>query len=142
MIVMAASILGFRAVGALGVEQLADWQAATRYGLAVMFLFTGGSHFIGVRQDLIRMVPPSLPMPGALVTLTGLLELAGAMGLVLPALQRAAAYCLIALLVAMFPANVHAARADLEVAGRSATPLKYRLPMQLTWIGLLWWSVQ
>jgi uncharacterized membrane protein len=46
---------------------------------------------------------------------------------------------LIALLVGMFPANVHAAREGLMVAGRRATPVLWRLPLQLFWIGALWW---
>ena len=44
---------------------------------------------------------------------------------------------LAALLTAMFPANVHAARAGLSVGGRRAMPLRFRLPLQLFWIGLL-----
>jgi uncharacterized membrane protein len=51
----------------------------------------------------------------------------------------AAAYGLIALLVAMFPANVHAAREGLMIAGRRAAPLVWRLPLQLFWIAALWW---
>jgi uncharacterized membrane protein len=43
------------------------------------------------------------------------------------------------LLMAMFPANVHAAREGLMVAGRRATPLVWRLPLQLFWIAALWW---
>jgi uncharacterized membrane protein len=51
-----------------------------------------------------------------------------------------AAVCgLIALLVAMFPANVHAARQGLSIAGRRATPLPWRVPLQLFWIAALWW---
>jgi uncharacterized membrane protein len=41
--------------------------------------------------------------------------------------------------MAMFPANVHAAREGLMVAGRRATPLVWRLPLQLFWIAALWW---
>jgi uncharacterized membrane protein len=80
-----------------------------------------------------------LPYPGLLVTLTGVLQLAGAIGLLIPRLASLAAYCLMALLVAMFPANVYAASAGLEIAGREATPLIWRLPLQLLWIAALWW---
>ncbi|NGN62797.1 hypothetical protein G5C51_02625 [Streptomyces sp. A7024] len=45
-----------------------------------------------------------------LVTLTGILELAGAVGVLIPATARVTAACLIALMVAMYPANVSAAR--------------------------------
>ena len=72
-----------------------------------------------------------------LVTLTGVLELMGAIGLLLPSTAIAAAYGLISLLVLMFPANVHAGRAGLVIAGRHATPLIWRLPLQVFWIGAL-----
>lgn len=79
-----------------------------------MFTFTGISHFgvFGIRDDLVAMVPSALPMPGLLVTVTGLLELAGAIGLLLPRVWPFAAAGLTALLVAMFPANVVKALED------------------------------
>jgi uncharacterized membrane protein len=74
-----------------------------------MFVLTGMAHFIGLRAELISMVPPALPNPGLLVTITGLLELAGAVGLLLPRTAPWAAGGLTALLVGLFPANVYAA---------------------------------
>jgi len=140
--VMLASILIARGVGALGWQFLDDWQAATRAGLAVMFVFTGVAHFNRTRPDLVRMVPPQFPHPSALVTLTGIAEFAGAFGLLLPSLARWAAYGLILLLMAMFPANIYAARMGHAIAGRPHTPLVIRSPLQLFWIVLLWWSVR
>jgi uncharacterized membrane protein len=105
-----------------------------------MFVFTAGSHFHPrTRPDLIRMVPTSLPAPALLVTATGVLELLGAIGLLVPWTRTAAASALVALLVAMFPANVHAARGALVIAGRRAMPLVWRVPLQLFWIAALWW---
>ncbi|MGH7548086.1 MAG: hypothetical protein ACREMM_07920 [Gemmatimonadales bacterium] len=69
--VMLAGILAARGAGALGVAPLDDWQAATRAGLALMFVFTGVAHFTRTREALVCMVPPQLPSAGALVTLTG-----------------------------------------------------------------------
>jgi len=104
-----------------------------------MFVFTAGSHFHPrTRADLVRMVPARLPAPALLVTATGVLELAGAVGLMVPRALPAAAYGLIVLLVAMLPANIHAAREVLIVAGRRAMPLLWRLPLQLFWIVALW----
>lgn len=137
--VMLGAILGARAAGAVSVEPLDSWQASTRVGLALMFMFTGVAHFNRTRDELIQMVPPQLPYPAALVTLTGAAELLGAMGLLLPATSRWAAIGLAVLLALMFPANIHAARSRLSVAGRPATPLALRLPIQLIWIGLLCW---
>jgi uncharacterized membrane protein len=113
---------------------------ALRFALAVMFGFTALSHFLPrTRPDLIRMVPSVFPAPGLLVSLTGVLELAGAIGLLLPPLARVAALALAVLLVALFPANIHAARSGLPVAGRAAMPLRFRLPLQLFWIACLLW---
>ena len=139
--VMIVGIAAARVVGAMGWRALDDWQIATQIGLALMFVFTGVAHFSSTRLDLVRMVPPQLPYPSLLVTLTGIAELAGAIGLVVPALARSAAYALIALLVAMFPANLYAAKIGHRIAGRPHTRLALRLPLQLLWIALLWWSV-
>jgi uncharacterized membrane protein len=139
--VMLAAILLARLLGATAVPALATWEAATRAGLAVMFFFTAAAHFTRTRADLIRMVLPVLPRPDILVTLTGVLELAGATGLLVPATARGAAFGLIALLVAMLPANIHAARSGGTLRGKSVTPLAIRAPLQLLWIALLAWSI-
>jgi uncharacterized membrane protein len=138
--VMVVAILVARGVGALAWLPIESWQSATRAGLAVMLVFATTAHFNRTREDLIRMVPPQFPNPSALVTLTGLAELAGAIGLLMPRMARWAAYGLIVLLVALFPANIHAARRGLTIRGRAATRLVVRLPLQLLWMGLLWWS--
>ena len=116
------------------------WPGAVRIGLVAMFLFTAGSHFSGLKYDLAAMIPP--PLTGALwvIYLTGVLEAAGAIGLLIPSLRRAAAWGLIALLTAMFPANVYAAMSGLTLGGNPATPLLFRTPLQVLWIALLWWS--
>jgi uncharacterized membrane protein len=141
LVVMVVAWLLFRGLGATGRFRAAGTTVgALRFALAVMFMFTSVSHFLpAIRGDLVRMVPPFLPLPEVLVSLTGLLELAGAVGLLIPTTTTAAAYGLLALLVAMFPANVYAATTGLEIGGEAATPLVWRLPLQLLWIGGLWW---
>ena len=141
LLVMLAGWLIARTMGATSVWAAADsWSVALRIGLAAMFVFTAASHFHPrTRPDLVRMVPTSLPAPALRVTATGVLEVLGAIGLLVPQALPAAAYGLIALLVAMFPANVRAAREELMIAGRRATPLIWRLPLQLFWIAALWW---
>jgi uncharacterized membrane protein len=142
LIVLFGSWLIFRGIGALGVPALAAWQDSARYALAVMFVFTGVGHFTKLRHDFARMVPRMFPSPMALVYITGVLELLGAAGLLLPKFRAVAGLCLIALLVAMFPANMRAAFNHMEVAGRAATPLWLRAPIQLLFIGLLLWSTR
>ena len=141
LIVMVAGWILFRLLGAAGVlDAASSWSGALRFALAVMFVFTALAHFLPrTRPDLVRMVPSAFPAPGHLVTVTGILEFLGAAGLVLPALTRTSAYALMLLLVALFPANIHAARKNLPVGGRPAMPLSFRLPLQLFWIGALWW---
>ena len=100
-----------RVAGLLGVGYLAGWTAAIAVGLAAMFVVTGIAHFAPpMRRDLIAIVPPRLPAAGLLVSVTGVLELLGAAGLLLPATRTAAAVCLLLLMLAMFPANVYASR--------------------------------
>jgi uncharacterized membrane protein len=137
---MVAAILLARLLGSAGLLTTASWAVATRVGMAMMFLFTGSAHFAKTRADLIRMVPPSFPNPALLVTLTGVAEMAGAVGLLVPTLARWAAAGLMLLLVAMFPANIHAARGGVTIRGRAASPLVLRLPLQVLWLLLLWWS--
>ena len=100
-----------RGVGLLGVDYVDSWPRAIAVGLAAMFVLTGVAHFVNpLRRDMIAIVPPRLPAPGALVTVTGVLELAGAIGLLYPPTRAAAAISLFLLMLAMFPANVYAAK--------------------------------
>lgn len=140
VIVLLVSWLCFRATGAIGVPSMASWASSVPYALAVMFIFTGIAHFTKMKQDLVQMVPGMFPRPELVVYVTGALEFAGAAGLLFPRLREAAAFALIVLLICMFPANVKAAKDRLNLGGRPATPLWLRVPMQLLFIGLLWWS--
>jgi uncharacterized membrane protein len=114
MIVIATLVLGTlgaRLVGWLSVDYVDGWPQSIAVGLAAMFVLTGVAHFVPpMRRDMIAIVPPPLPAPGALVTITGALELVGAAGLLYPPTRIAAAACLFLLMLIMFPANVYAAR--------------------------------
>src|SRR3954471_12986849 len=114
IITLILGTLGARLVGPLGPE---SWDYVDRgpqaipVGLAAMFVMTGVAHFVpGMRRDMIAIVPPRLPASGLLVTITGVLELVGAVGLLYPLTRLAAAVCLFMLMLAMFPANVYASR--------------------------------
>jgi uncharacterized membrane protein len=140
--VLFVSWVTFRGMGALGVAVFSSWQASARYALAIMFLFTGSFHFDSMKHDLARMVPDIFPQPLSVVYATGVLEILGGAGLLFPQFHRAAAFCLIALLVAMFPANVKGALEQITVRGHKAIALWLRTPMQILFIGLLWWSAR
>ncbi|MBB5154919.1 DoxX family protein [Saccharopolyspora phatthalungensis] len=116
LIILLVVTLVLLVAGAAGVRRLRPWSVAVRGGLAAMFVATGIAHFVGMRAELISMVPPGLPAPGLLVTVTGVLELAGAAGLLWHRTAPWAAGGLALMLVAMFPANVHAALAGILTA--------------------------
>jgi len=99
-----------------------------------MFLFTASAHWGKRRVDLIAMVPPAIPRPDLMVTLTGVLEILGAVGLLIPTTAKAAAACLMVLLIALFPANIRAAREKLTIGGKPATPLLLRTLLQVIFI--------
>ncbi|MFD2349684.1 hypothetical protein ACFSTC_10365 [Nonomuraea ferruginea] len=79
--------------------------------------------FIALTGGFVAMIPSSFPRPALLVTLTGVLELAGAVGLLFAPVAPYAAIGLALLMIAMFPANVSAARRGLTLAGKPVTPL-------------------
>ncbi len=138
--VLFGSWVALRAVGALGVEALASWHTSARFALVVMFVFTGIAHFTRIKHEMARMIPRMFPHPMLMVYLTGVCELLGAIGLIEPRTRTAASVALIVLMFAMFPANIKAAREGLTVGGKLATPLWLRAPMQVLFIGLLWWA--
>ena len=115
LIALVTVTLSLRAAGAR-VRRLRSWTTALRGGLAAMFLMTGVAHFVGMRAEMVSMVPPSLPDPELLVTATGILELMGAAGLLSRRTAPWAATGLALLLIAMFPANIYAAREGLASA--------------------------
>ncbi|MDA4106371.1 DoxX family protein [Mycobacterium holsaticum DSM 44478] len=103
--------LAARLAGWLGIDYVDSWPSAIAVGLAAMFVLTGVAHFVDpLRRDMIAIVPPRLPAPAHLVTVTGALELLGAAGLLYPPTRVAAAVGLFALMLVMFPANVYATR--------------------------------
>jgi uncharacterized membrane protein len=110
------------------------WWTALRFGLGAMFLLTASAHWGKRRVDLIQMVPAVFPRPNLLVTLTGICELMGAIGLFVPRTARIAAIGLVLLLLAIFPANVRAARQGIAIAGRPATPLPLRTAIQIVFL--------
>lgn len=146
VIVLAVATLVFRLLGALGVRRFGTWQVSAAHGMAIMLLFTASAHFVPDsvtvmpnHADLVRMVPPFVPFPSAMVYATGVFELLGAAGLVLTATRWAAALSLTALFVLLLPANIYAAVAGTLFNGGEATPLWIRIPEQVLYIGVVLW---
>ena len=117
-------------------------RTATRYVLAAFFCVAGLMHF--VRPDpYVRMVPDLLPAPELLVAVSGAAEVLGGVALLHPRTRTAAGWGLVALLVAVFPANVNMAL-DPEGAGQGLPEwgLWLRLPLQGVFIAAVAWSAR
>ncbi|WNI20579.1 hypothetical protein [Streptomyces sp. ITFR-16] len=147
LLLLACPTAVFRLLGALGAGRFATWRAAFTHGLAVMLLATAAAHFapagagpVPGNEDLAAMVPPFVPFPRPVVYATGVLELLGAAGLVRTSARRAAGTGLAVLFLLMFPANVYAALDDIPLDGEPATPLWFRIPEQLVFIGVALWA--
>ena len=81
-------------------------QPGFRWFLAASFVAVGVGHFTNP-APFVSIVPPYLPEPLALVYISGFFEILGGIGLLIPQTRRAAGWGLLALLVAVYPANIH-----------------------------------
>src|SRR5699024_10427159 len=73
-----------RLLGLAGIEYLNTWPKVLAIGLTAMFLLTASAHFTQPRRaGLIAIIPPNLPHPALLVTITGVLEVLGVVGMVI-----------------------------------------------------------
>lgn len=108
----------------------------SRGALALFFVGAGMAHFI-LPAPYRAIMPPFVPWPGAMVMISGLLEIVGGAAVVFPAARLLAGWGLIALLVAVFPANVYAISTGMMVGGHAAPAwmLWARLPFQVFFIG-------
>ncbi|MGH8892196.1 MAG: DoxX family protein [Actinomycetes bacterium] len=110
---------------------------ASPYLLAGLLVVTGSAHFVAPRP-YAEIVPAQLPSPYALVYVSGVAELACAVGLVLPRTRRPSGWATALLFVAVFPANI---RMAIDAEGRSdwyRLATFARLPLQLP---LVMWAV-
>jgi uncharacterized membrane protein len=107
--------------------------------LAIAIIIVGITHFTHADQ-YARIVPPPLP-PQAMVYLSGVFEILGGMGLIIPPVSVAAAWGLIALFIAVFPANIYQALNSIPIDGIPHHPWLYwvRLPFQAVLITWAWW---
>lgn len=111
-----------------------------RWLLALAMIGIGVQHFTNP-TPFEKIVPSYLPFPLALVYVSGLFEILGGIGLLIPPMSRIAAWGLIALYVAVFPANVNMAVHNIRIEGTNY-PLIFnwvRLPFQVLFIAWAWW---
>src|SRR5919112_2821966 len=140
LVILVISFILLRGIGLLGVRRLSSWREAGLLAVAIMFFFTGVTHFTDMKYDYAAMLPGFAPMKVSIIYLTGALQILGAIGLLIPRTRRLAGICLALLLVAMFPGNVYAALNDIPFRGEAPTPLWLRTPIQLFFIGMVLWT--
>jgi uncharacterized membrane protein len=121
----------------------------SRIKIAALFLLAAGFVYIGVThftrpEFFTAIVPPWLPAPLALVYASGVAEIAGGLGVLPPQTRRLAGWGLIALLIAVYPANLYMAlEPDAFVAqGTPLWALYARLPFQFLFIAWAWWATR
>jgi uncharacterized membrane protein len=104
---------------------------------AIFYIGAGTLHFLKP-EPYLRIMPPYLPWHIAMVRVSGAFEILGGLGLLLPETRRAAAWGLVLLLIAVFPANLYMATNPIEAGAASIAPvLRWgRLPLQVL---LIWW---
>jgi uncharacterized membrane protein len=110
-----------------------------RWLAAVFYVAAGLNHFI--KPSFYReIVPPGFPNPALLVTVSGVFEVAGGIGLLVRPLRRVAGWGLVALLVAVFPANVYMAVHPDRIPNLHVPQwiLWLRLPLQAILIVWVW----
>lgn len=108
-----------------------------RLVLAVLFVVAGLIHFVKPGM-YVKIMPPMLPAPLELVYLSGLAEILGGIGLLVPATRQAAAWGLVALLVCVWPANVFMAMRPELSPGIPVWALWARVPLQVPMIFWAW----
>lgn len=110
-----------------------------KYLLAAFFVTAGVYHFVNP-QFYLRMMPPYLPWHEGLVFLSGLCEIGLGLLVLVPRYMRLAGWGLVALLIAIFPANLHMALNTHHFPEVSPAALYLRLPFQLVFIAWVYWT--
>jgi len=114
------------------------------YVMAAFYAFAGFNHF-RAPEFYLPIMPPYLPWHEQLVFLSGVAEVIIGVALLIPRTRVLAAWAAIALLVAVFPANIHMAVADVPVGDppQSAGALRWvRLPLQFVLMAWAWWHTR
>lgn len=118
---------------------MTSFKFATKYMMAFLYIIAGINHFYNT-QLYMRIMPPYLPLRLLLVLVSGIFEIVLGVMLMIPKYSRLAAWGLIGLLIAVFPANIHMAR---NTHMYSDVPdwflIWIRLPLQLVLILWAWW---
>ena len=120
--------------------KLDRFRSPLRVLMGVLFILAGVMHFVRL-QFYLNIMPPFLPYHLELVYISGVLEILGGFGVLIPSFRRFSGYGLIGLLIAVFPANIYMLTHNIEVVGftQFTYMLILRLPLQLIFIAWVYW---
>ena len=112
----------------------------SRILISLMFIFIGILHF-KITEKFILIVPPIIPYAKEVVYISGIFEILGGIGILIPKLRRQAAFGLILLLIIVFPANIYMAIYNIQLGGilNNSILQWLRLPLQMVFIGYVYW---
>ena len=121
----------------IGINPVKNLKDNARIATGLTFIFTGTTHFL-IPDKYLEMMPPFIPAQLLMIYLSGFFEILGGIGLMISKTKHWAAYGLIALLLAVFPANIYVAVNNVQLGGFMSYSFYQwlRLPMQFV---LIWW---
>ncbi len=115
-----------------------NFPLSARIAMSVMLVFTAMGHFM-FTKGMVMMIPEFIPFKTGMVYLTGVIEIAAAIGLLIPGLRVLTAWLLILFFLLLLPANINAAMKHLDIEkgtfnGSGLNYLWFRIPLQLFFI--------
>lgn len=134
-------LIGTFAIAILAIKlayQQYHFALSARIAMSVMLIFTAIAHF-AFAKGMTMMIPDFIPFKSALVLFTGLVEIAAAIGLLIPGLRVLTGWLLIVFFILILPANIHAAIKHIDyqrgtLAGNGLNYLWFRVPLQVLFI--------
>ncbi|MFT6247033.1 MAG: putative membrane protein [Cognaticolwellia sp.] len=108
--------------------------------IALFFLTGGIAHFV-IADFFIKAMPDYLGYHKELVLISGVLEILGAIGILIPQTRLLVGYGVIALIIAIYPANIHMALHPEKYTNISTLLLYIRLPCQFLFVWFVWWAI-
>jgi uncharacterized membrane protein len=127
----------------IGFNPIQTIKTNSRIATGLTFIFIGVTHFL-MPGKYLEMMPPFMPTPLIMVYVSGFFEILGGLGLIVPFSKRLAGSGLLALLIAVFPANIYVAINNIQLGGFMSDAFYQwmRLPLQFILIGWLWWLIK
>lgn len=140
LIVFAVSILAIKLI-----RGNYEFAMSGRIAMSIMLLFTAVAHF-AFTKGMVMMLPDFIPYKTETVYLTGIIEIAAAIGLFIPSLRGITAWLLIAFFILLLPANIYAAIKQIDYQkgtsdGNGLMYLWFRIPLQILFIVWTYLSV-